>query len=1843
MMPPKSRGSSAPAKPQYRVAKRVKGGTKSTKNHTYEGFAQRIARLKIEPVRRGRNTIIDDAELDAAFSYFKDALVEWRDINLSEVFTKFARRVAPLCESLPQVLHHDNRILSLLIEAIEKKDENSAQPLLKLLEAFAHDLGARFEKHFETAVRTVATLASTHANVEVIEWSFTCLAWLFKYLSRLLVPDLRPVFDLMVPLLGRARQKLFVMRFAAESLSFLVRKAGAAYHRDREPLQKIIKHVSESLKESANNDFLQGLMTLFADSIKGLQRGLHSSAVAILQEILLRTFDDEYAHLDSPPLEPVLVGVVTSVIHHSDAEHFEPLLDIILETVKSNSSDARFLGLSARLLFVVCGVRKGSRVAKWPHVLDTIGLLVQSCEKSMSTNATHIQELLSTLAIAFQYCPIDAAIPNTKILEALTKKPLESYFLSFCNTFALLGQERFNTLLLSYFKRFVTLKAQESENELCIVLPNLYEQNVIAKESLPASASWQATINERFQLLNQPNVAERTVYESNAYIDTIRCLIVSPNEKQSISQCLYNALTGSLETAEDVSTSVRVSFGLGNGFQYLANNSDLRESLSQLWPSLCASAPSQAGNLPFFKSLLLLAEGNKRTLDLTGTHIAPLKTALLRCLGSPSHELREVALGLLEILCSNTEERRNVTSTASIIEQTPLNLETQRSISMRIGQLAKLYTSTIASDDLLGEAIPAFLFGLLHVRLASVWDDVCAALKLICETKEGETNVLNIALEWISANVYDEEVHASNEPPAPPRWVSTFECTNVISLQQTISKSQAMFEDVEEQLQARFERDHTKVPLLNAFSRTQALRVLNALPAVAEKRSRVLVPVLLDWASVQRPTEVSDDDNTVEEAPEEESRWNRKDQKAMLALFSKFINPKVLYRSADVYNGLLSLLGNGDAEVQKAALQALLAYKEPGIVAYQENLFNLLDDTRFRDEVSVFLDNGSEESAIKEVDRDVLFPVLLRLLYGKVISGKRGLDVKRKAVFQALIRFDVHAIKQFLEIALGPLSGIRILSGGKLDESVLKADLLAPRKQVGLINMIEDLLNALKTTIRPFVDCLIDPILFCLINASRVLNNASDSEFDDSHMSMYRSIRQRALHALNILFESVPEHDWTPYASVIVAELVEPRLQSFSIENAQSVSGLLKLFSAWAKSRATAPFLVDFNQDILTKVTECLDVPSAKDEVKRFVLDSILRELISLVVPSEGESVETKIQRNTIQSNVIQPYANAILVHVGALLRKSPSKEVLESGVHTIAEMAPHIAGSTESSSLVEIASFLIRQPSQRVNAATKQSLLRILHEFIPRCQNDDMTKLFATVFEAVCPLFSYLKDINARNLLCSTIEDLAAYKDELTVVSELCYGLNAYSTSRLDEPDFDRRSAAFAKVTSDDSNFSLTQWKPLVANMLYFIKDTEELSIRVNASLALRHFIKKIAQDQEVKDFMSATMLPAMQFGVREQSELVRVEFLAVLSQLVETFQDWAPVTDLHVLLSGDEESSFFSNVLHIQSHRRLRALRRLASHAAQLAPGNIYHILIPLLEHFVFNKAEDDNANALLGETVKTITTLCMGLEWPQFRSLLKRYIGYLTSKEDMQKTIIKLLSGLLDSLNGAGKQKGYVSSVLPEQQAPKEAVDSAAEVNGAEAMEIDQPSVSSTLSKTLPAQEKLTTDVVNNILPSLQDFLRKKDDSTVSLRVPVAVAVCKALLILPPSEVEARLPGVLLDICHILRSRDQGSRDMARNTLGDIATFAGPTYLGFILRALRIALARGYQLHVLSFTVHSILVKLSEQLTPGDIDYCIRDIVDVIMDDIFGVTGQEKGKGSPQKQVCEANVPRRRGVHL
>ena len=79
--------------------------------------------------------------------------------------------------------------------------------------------------------------------------------------------------------------------------------------------------------------------------------------------------------------------------------------------------------------------------------------------------------------------------------------------------------------------------------------------------------------------------------------------------------------------------------------------------------------------------------------------------------------------------------------------------------------------------------------------------------------------------------------------------------------------------------------------------------------------------------------------------------------------------------------------------------------------------------------------------------------------------------------------------------------------------------------------------------------------------------------------------------------------------------------------------------------------------------------------------------------------------------------------------------------------------------------------------------------------------------------------------------------------------------------------------------------------------------------------------------------------------------------------------------------------------------------------------------------------------------------------------------------------------------------------------------------------------------------------------------------------------------------------------LKSRLESIRRVTRETLQKIMLTLGPKYLSTLLHEMSAVLTRGYQVHVLIYTIHSVLVSLKDLFQPGDIDSCLQRILEVI----------------------------------
>lgn len=1309
----------------------------------------------------------------------------------------------------------------------------------------------------------------------------------------------------------------------------------------------------------------------------------------------------------------------------------------------------------------------------------------------------------------------------------------------------------------------------------------------------------------------------------SAFLGAIEYMAVAPETTDLIMNHLKSLIEARLVPPIDVHNEITL-FSLGAGLKSFAQLEATKSKRSRIWPAVYRVA-DHFGAMLLYLEAVLVSVANQEVLEPTEDFHLLIATTIEN-LHSSSHPLRRLSLRILEVLHVHFYSiPADAITTALRIEDSPLDLQSARSASLNVRKLSVQYKA-IAPESWALKIVPQFCFGLLSFKLSQVCKDAVDVMKIISITQLGEDTISKLAFAWLENHTPLTEGSNLNHTISDRRRPLTpFQCSNLSEMESMMSAHEDEMSDPALAIDQKFHVDHHIVSQVPAEAPTLALKVLKGVPHLAEKRSRQLVPVFLRWATsegeespVRADAEI--DPHALDDGSDVQA-LARKDRKAMMDLFGQFTNPRVLYRAPEVYEAFLGLVASGDVTIQKSALQALFTWKSSSLIPHQANLMNLLDDLRFREEISVFVNVDKHDSTIEDEHRQELMPVLLRILYGKVIArsgptGRRGQGIKRRAVLEALARFEPNEVEEFVAIALGPLASITLIANGALVPAAIDREYLDTRKQVGLVNMMKDMLETLGDRLAPLTNAIMNSLLYCSVKASRSLNHEQQEFRPDSsdhvQTSMLKDIRQVGLQCLTLVFRHFSIQELKHYLPTMFAELINPRLEKLAVETSQSISGLLQLFSVWASSEGTVILLTGYNASLLSSAVACLNVESAKDDVKLFVLDDILSKMARLCVAASDPSERHKDSKPTLQ-RMLDTQMDYMLKCIGDLLHKSPSQDILQSAIHLIALLVPLVEGSSETRNLLEISTFLLDQPSHRVKPKSKGHLLHIVEYFVPLLNWETMMELQDGIFRTVSSLFGFFRDRINRQRLSSVMAVLADQDQDLRIVADFCTDLNAFFSQRVDEPDFEIRLKAFSTI--NESQFQcLTpkQWRPIVYNMLFFIRDQEELAIRSNASFTLRRFVEvnNIHAPTSAFDMVKTILLPALRNGILDSSELVRAEYLSVMAHLIRSNLGWEDVNDMSALLcDDDEEASFFSNVLHIQQHRRLRALRRLAVEARKggLRSANVAHFFVPLIEHFIFDRADDESAHNLSAETVITVGALAQSLEWPQFRAMFRRFTGYIQSKPDLEKTVIKLIGIIVDALND-----GAVT---------REAETAQDQENGTNSLSHSVGGTHSVLVATMPKKEKLTDDLVNNLLPSLVKYLHHKDESTVSLRVPVAVSIVKLLKLLPDTMLKDQLAPVLTDVCNILRSRAQESRDLTRKTLVEISVLIGPSCFGFVLKELRSSLMKGYQLHVLSYTVHAILVATAGVFKPGELDYCLPQSVAVIMDDIFGAIGQEK----------------------
>ncbi|KIX92029.1 uncharacterized protein Z520_12244 [Fonsecaea multimorphosa CBS 102226] len=1793
---------------RLRNSRRAKKPTTSSRRHRFEPFSKRLAQVRIDPVHAVGRVRPSNSDPDVLQSFFRTALEGWAELNLSSTFTSFLSLASPLCENLPQLLHHADTVFAILVEHIEKRDDLALEPLLGLLAQLAHDLDHGFEPYFQRTVHLVAQIAATSDKTEVVEWCFNCLAYMFKYLSKLLVHDLRPLLDVMIPYLSS--KKDYVVRFSAESLTFLLKKAASQFAADKTPLCLAVNHLLKEFPEQDGvttlSPYQLGLMSLCVEGARGVDFQLHSCAVSLIQCLLDCALPiSQQAHVQS-----TVDGVLIALIHETTTDAFKPIQAIILDFVRecAASEEASQLSFALRLLLVIIGTGKGEAISAWTFVIEAFQV-VAAIAQGLNEDRIHFNPILAIIiATIIQYAPLDqllqqkSALPR-ELLDWAAEHFSPREFYAFSTACAELGGERFIAHVLPGLQKYISNHWSDDEVSLYYMLERL-QQNKIGFGGSATVRSIDCPADFGQFILNQLSMKEQdgdaSIIEELAgrlRFSRAACLFGDAENTARSLDAFHSLLTHVLEDVRN-DLDLRQRTILGWGFDTYVEIAPPDDQRLKDLVSLVPKMPSVVFHLPaFVHAVSRLFEKVPAVEGVESRLFDSVRNTLIRNLLSTSFNLKKgsaqllLALGGLEIRSWLRETIRLMLE----ILNTPYSPAEARKISLllrRILQQQKYIPENSSFLDL----IPCFCFGLMPHYHDMTRAEVCNFLSQMIQTTPSEETVVNIAMEWLQSPA-DLIQSPQKDPLGAWSTLSSFECSNLAHLDSLCKSVSDDFQCSGERFRSIIEDEHR---LENPGrpppdSRSLALMVLSWMPAATENRSRSLVPIFLaaPFSRAQLQPKASSDASASSHtlSPDlDDHEWSLTDRKAILALFGRFINPTMLFRSSEVHAKLIDLLSNGNDDIRKLALQAILTWKDPVLSRYEAMLLPLAEGKSETSVIGRCL-AADEESSVRPEDRSTVLPVVLRLVFG-IIVGRAGTfgsqDTRRKSLLRVMLRLPENEVSLFLDIALGKLRDVRVqeaaLNLANLDQSYIPED-----QQYGFLRLLLSMLETFQSKFAPFGRQVVDAVVFCVVKAS---HQGHTTVNQTSTGALSRSIRRTGFQCLVLLFDHCHDVDWPVHLRSLFTDAISPRLDIFDSETGQGISGLLRLFASWAHSPDYIGYLGDYDRRVPEVMWQALATDSTPDPVKLFILEEIVLPWASI---AEAERPVPHCARDLLKTE-----SEALLASLTGLLERTPPRPILAA----VTVVLPRVASLAESpgsrQSIIKLLTTLLCDEGLKIPPVVKGQLLLSVHSFLAVDATLEQSA-HLQLLSLVASLFNFFRDQTNRQLLCEVLERLSTSDEGLAQCARLCKDLNAMSSQRLDEIDYDRRLQAFQSIQALDFRNISSAYEPIIYNLLYFLRASDDFTIRSNALACLKQMINKSheSESSDLNDLIVNSAFPVTKKCIRLESEVVRADFVTLLGLLVQHARNNGDLTNMTPLLVGnDEEASFFSNILHIQQHRRLRAIRRLVSEVEKglISAANILEIFIPLLRMFALDSSTDESAQSTKGQSITAIGSLLQWIDWKNFRILFRRYMYDLNVTGVEHKANNRLLGYAADALLAANSHRPESSQAEQGRSIPQLAV-------------------------SLPDKTIVEQELKGQFLPKLAELVHYKDETEISLRLPIVVVAIKLITLLPLHEIPLFAAPLTLDIAHILRSRAQESRDAARKALCELVLLLGPGSLQFVLREMRTALTRGYQLHVVSFTLHAILVALAPQIEHGDLDYCCEELVAVVMDDIFGAVGQEK----------------------
>ncbi|XP_049511319.1 small subunit processome component 20 homolog [Dermacentor silvarum] len=1041
-----------------------------------------------------------------------------------------------------------------------------------------------------------------------------------------------------------------------------------------------------------------------------------------------------------------------------------------------------------------------------------------------------------------------------------------------------------------------------------------------------------------------------------------------------------------------------------------------------------------------------------------------------------------------------------------------------------------------------------------------------------------------------------------------------------------------------------------------------------------------------------------------------------------LRLLSKFSNPRAVSKHELLYETYLDLLTFRDPEVQKLAFACIVGYGQKFLTPYRENFERLLDEASFRSEVVLFNVDDGGEGAVRAEHRTDIVPILMRVLYGKMhtrsgsaTGGKSSFSNRQGTVLRFLASCQESELGAFMDLELATLK--QYLSDGIMDtvnnirDNLDLSKVVPIRRLHGTLGTVENMLRHLGALTPGLLPTLLKLLVAVATYAGAILSQKD--RVVRAVISNTRVLRSRVIGLVSQFFERFDTYEFTSAEiDAIFESAVWPQLPHLAeLAGKQKPNPLLKFFLALSRNPRYFVLFAKYKADDLsTSPLPCLVSLLGNSDISPSILKVLLMIIDNILTLREGDHddvedgkrapplvvshcFDVEARRSTAgfpEKSDGEDHYGALLMlpYVPHILHKL--KSIVESAVRTQKPLSPvelnillRISGLlTNSQQCAELAKLFVvgfKKLRSQAQDSDQQKLATVLNLAKVADNPDQLLGYTAT-------LFSSLANNQSRRLLCDIYGVVAERVPRFAELASFIAKVNSWNPRFAEEPNYQTRLEGFKMaaplVLGQKEEPDVRIVLAVIYNCTYTIRAVDDLALRDAASHALAQmgpvFQAWLKEDRaSYEKCVTEALMGEIRQGLRGKSEHSRVEFVRVLSQLLQHCSEHPSLTGLSQLCCRqDVELDFWENLCHIQLHRRARALNRLAvalraGELTSLTPPAISGVLLPLSSCYLFNSTYTKQT-ALVDAAIEAVSSLCSRLPWRHYEANLSRYIQLLQRDTEYHKMAIRLVVAILDAFHfDLSKSKG----IRQKPGAAKPARD-AVQAEGAtaqgevEEMEVDTeqtenvdenevPQVNGEVEETSvdnkdkalneDAATAIHTAIATRLLPRLHKVLNQKaraDDEHKAakirlpeeheiLRIPIAVAMVKLLQALPDGMLQRHLPGVFLRICDFLKSRSRDVREAARGTLVKVMSSLGAPYLKYLFSQMRGVLKRGYQIHVLTYTVHAVLSSMSSGLVSGDLDACFEDIIEVCQAELFSDIAEEKEVAQIGSKVREAKA--------